>query len=61
MARISENNFTTLQENRMIVGWVSHKARFDGYFAKDETDRVQLSAIRHTVARSPGRQPAEES
>src|SRR5581483_8509026 len=60
MAWISQNNFTSLKQERMIVGRVCGETRLHGQRSNRRADCVESCAVNQSKARMPGSQAAQQ-
>jgi hypothetical protein len=58
MARISQNDFTALKQERMIVGRVGRETSLNGQRPNRRADGIESCAVNQSKARVPGSQAA---
>jgi hypothetical protein len=58
MARISQNDFAALKQERMIIGRVSGEASLDRQRPNRSADRIESCAVNESKAWMPGSQAA---
>src|SRR5438105_3672001 len=61
MARISHHNFSTLEQQWMVVSRVGRETRFQGHLADSGADGVYFAAIRETETAFPRGQTAKQT
>src|SRR5438552_13407046 len=60
MAWISQNDFTALKQERMMVGRVGSETSLDGQRSNRRADRIESRAVHQSKAWVSGSQPAQQ-
>src|SRR5437764_43850 len=60
MAWISQNDFTALKQERMIVGRVGSETSLNGQRSNRRADRIESRAVHQSKTWVPGSQPAQQ-
>src|SRR5205809_8055330 len=60
MAWISQNDFTALKQERVIVGRVGSETSLNGQRSNRRADRIESRAVHQSKTWVPGSQPAQQ-